>query len=164
MLKKYEKKYSDKCYTSVEDIPIYNWWKLHETGDYSYVLKEKHVVEEIVNPILREKWDQIYDTYISRFGFAPELMAIHNQEKKIAKLKAQRMATGNRKLNTDIKVEEHILQEMRKMPQQKADFYEIKAVVEQARGIALDAKVVTAAEFFTYLALLKKTPTRNGRR
>ncbi len=164
MLKKYEKKYSDKCYTSVEDIPILNWWKFHETGDYSYVLKEKHVVEEIVKPILREKWDIVYDTYIARFGFAPELMAIHNQEKKIAKLKAQRMATGNRKLNTDIKVEEHILQEMRKMPQQKADFYEIKAVVEQARGIALDAKVVTAAEFFTYLALLKKTPTRNGRR
>lgn len=163
-LKWYERKYSDKCYTSVDEIPIMRWWKVHETSDYSYVLLKREPVPEIAKPILFKQWEVIYDTYIARFGFAPEMMAIHKQEKKIAMLKVQRMKTGNRKLNTDIKVEEHILQEMKKMPEQKADFYEIKAVVEQSRGIALDPNIVTAAEFFTYLALLKKTPTRNGRR
>lgn len=113
--------------------------------------------------MLSKQWEVIYDTYIQRFGFAPEMLAIHKQEKKIAMLKVKRMTSGDRKLNTDIKVEEHILQELKKMPTQKADFYEIKSIVEQSRGIAMDAKTVTAAEFFTYLALLKKTP-RNGRR
>lgn len=161
---KCEKNLRGKVYESIDELPIYNWWKIHETSEYSMLLCDKTEVNKYVRIVLKKKWETVYDGYIKRFGFAPDMMDIHKKRVKIAKLKVSRMVTKDRKLNTPIAIAEHELKELLRIQSEKqgADFFEIKAMIEEERKMPIDHMKVTVAEFFTYLEILKKKKS-NGR-
>jgi len=72
------------------------------------------------------------------------------------------MQTGNKTLNTEIKIEEEELNALMKANDQgEGDFFEVKALIEQSRGVAIDHYKVTVAEFFTYVKLMKKRKKTN---
>lgn len=153
------------AYDSIDELPIYNWWKVHETSDYSHLLKSPAVVNKYSRIVLKKRWEKIYDGYIKEFGFAPEVMDIHKKRVKIAKLKVKRMATNDRKLNTPINIAEHELKELLRIQGENtgADFYEVKAMIEEQRGIPVNEHTVSTRQFFTYIRILKKKKP-SGRR
>lgn len=137
-------------------MPIYFWWQIHKTNDYTYLLKEK-VHSKYLGKALAKRWEAIYEGYIERFGFAPEMLEIHRKRCQIAKLKVQKMITGNKIYNTEIRIEEEELEVLMKSNDAgESNFFEVKALIEEQRGIAIDHYKVTVAEFFTYIKLLKK--------
>lgn len=163
-MSKCEKNLQGKVYENISELPIYCWWKIHESYDYSHLLHGQRGINKYENLILSKRWEKVYDTYLARFGFAEEVMKIHKQRVKVAKLKVKRMETKDRKLNTPIKIAEHELSELLRIrnEQEKSDFAGVKAIIEEQRGIYIDDKKVTTLEFFTYVEILKKRKP-NGR-
>lgn len=144
-------------FDSIDTMPIYNWWRIHEDGTYLPLLRSNEITpNRAINKLLASRWEKVYDQYITRFGFAPELLAILEKKKKIAKLKVKRMITGDRSLNTFINIAKEELSALLNQESGKGDFYAVKALVEKQTGFRIDPHQVSVAEFMTYREELKR--------
>ena len=65
LFKKQEKLLSDKYYCSIEELPVYNWWKLHEKNDFKQVLRsQKDELDDRAIELIKE----LQNEFISTFG------------------------------------------------------------------------------------------------
>ncbi|MBU3681639.1 MAG: hypothetical protein FGM16_06845 [Flavobacterium sp.] len=105
---------------------------------------------------LQMKWSVVYDGYIERFGLSEDYTKLIEKKKEIAALKVERMVTGQKSLNTFIKIAELELEALQKGDRKdEIDFYESKAQVEKQLGFVLDPKKITVAEFYSYIKVIK---------
>ncbi len=58
----------NKLYTSIDDLPVYYWNKIHETNKLKYLFKEK--VDIVNNDQLSLLWANINDQYFKEFGLS----------------------------------------------------------------------------------------------
>ena len=40
--KRLEERSINRYYSTIEDMPVHSWWKIHESGDFKWLLKSKH--------------------------------------------------------------------------------------------------------------------------
>jgi hypothetical protein len=158
----HEKRLKGKVHTSIDTLPILNWRKIHATRDYTWLyLTKVERVGKYTNAALKRQWERVYDGYIERFGLSAHYLKMIDKFKEIAQLKVERMQTGDRKLNTFIKIAELELAEIEKgdgLPE--VDFYESKSHVEQQIGFALDQTKTTVAEYYSHIKVLKEQNQR----
>jgi len=79
-------------YTSIHNLPIFNWYKIHETNDLTYLLKnpkEKHSLN------LAELWLEICDEYLTEFGTNEKQLEYIRLMKEATELYAK-VANGER--------------------------------------------------------------------
>lgn len=156
-LSKLENRLQNRVYDSIDTLPIFRWWKIHETEDFSFLIKdntEKATEQDFV--FLSETWKKIYSEYIKRFGFGETFLRIKQREASIARLQCELVITGDRSILLAIKVEEAELKKMKTEQSGKNDFHENKAAIEKAIGFRLDPKSVTVAEFYSYISVIKQ--------
>ena len=147
------------CFTSLEDLSIYNWNQINKTNDLSLLLKKKKdlLVRDV--QLLADIYHELMNDYIKRFGVSREFKQILMKKREIALLKCDFILTSDKMLLTLIKIAEIELQEMIEL-QVESDFNEVKAVCEKHFGFRIDAKIVSVVEFQSYLELIKK---QNGK-
>lgn len=56
-------------YTSIYDLPILNFDKINQTGDLTWLLKERKNKLKVDKKHI-ETWSKIYDEYLNEFGVA----------------------------------------------------------------------------------------------
>lgn len=134
-------------YTSIHNLPIYNWNKIHETGDLGYLfLKYK---KSDFNGLI-QLWEVIYSEYIKEFGLSKDFKDILKLKVNIAKQKAEFIETGDRiKLNF-IALDENRLKEIEKS-EPKQSFYKTLMHIEKSQGVRLTDKTTTVYEFYNYI-------------
>lgn len=137
------------CYSDIDEMPVFNWFKIHATGDFSYMLIRKRGISEKEAKILSKKFNLIYDQYISMFGFNEEFLSTLEKRRKIALLMIKKATTGDRTLNTLIKVHQAELNSMEEQKPAKSNFYEIKSFVEKQMGFQINIRTMSVAEFYT---------------
>lgn len=142
-------------YNSINDLPVYNWWKLNETGDLIWLLREPCKPTSIQMGILSEKYSRIMQEFYSVYGISDEYRNILNKQREIALLKCTYIITGDRINETLIDIAKFELSEMVK---QETDitFYDIKAIVEKQMGFRIDARSCTVAEYYSYIKIIEK--------
>jgi len=136
-----------KKYTSIHNLPIYNWNKIHETGDLGYLFLEykKSDFKGLIH-----LWDSIYSEYIKEFGLSKEYKEILKLKVNIAKQKADYISTGDRiKLNF-IALDESRLQEIEKK-EPKQSIHKTLMHIEKAQGVRITDKNTTVYEFYNYI-------------
>jgi hypothetical protein len=149
-------KLRSQIYNSIEDLPIFNWWKIHETKKMIYLfVKEKDGKRKFTNDELRLlsfRWQKLYDQYLARYGFAESFIDNLEFEKEIALLKIEMYETQNFAMETTIEIKEYQLSQQKKRAQkkEKADFYENKAQIEKRIGFRIDVKTCSVVEFVSY--------------
>ncbi len=147
------------CYTDIEEMPVFNWFKVHASQDYSWLMiKPKSVSPKNVHA-LQAKWKSLYDQYLKAFGFNESFLAIIEKEREIALMQVELAETGNRTINTFIGLEKQKLNLLRSKTEAGANFYEIKTYVEKQMGFQIDIRKMSVMEFYTTL----KTINTNGR-
>lgn len=159
LLNLHAKRLEGKTFDSIDRLPIYNWWQIHKTHDFTwlYTIKRRKA-SKYTRQALQTKWGVVYDGYIERFGLSEDYLKLIEKKKEIAALKVERMATGERSINTFIKIAELELEEMQKgNGREEVDFYESKAHVEKQLGFALDPMKITVSEFYSHIKVLKQT-------
>lgn len=155
----------EMIYESIEDLPIWNWNKIHEKSDFTYLRVNRingKVLKEHYHT-LKKAWDKVYDEYINQFGFSEELLNQHQKIKEIALYKAQKIETGDQSLNTMIEIAEKELVGMRSAQNKGGDFWQSKATIEELLGFQIDAKKTSVVEFYSYVRNLKNRKS-SGRR
>lgn len=145
------------AFKSIDEIPMYNWNKIHETGDLKYLLHDNCKIEAYEFRFLLNRWKKIYQEFVDRFGFSDEFLSILELEKNIALLKIEKAERGDENMQTFIEIDEIKLQKKKaELNSIKSDFYEIKAGVESSLGFHIDPKKCTVVEFYSYIKTLKK--------
>jgi|TARA_R110000868_G_scaffold47737_4_gene156086 hypothetical protein len=89
-----------KHYTSIDDLPQYNWRMISEKNDLSYMLVDRTKMGN--KNILAEAFDKIKDEYVDTFGITENYKKILDLKKDIICLQLEMAATGDRFIENHI--------------------------------------------------------------
>lgn len=137
-------------YSGIDDMPAYNWFMVHETGDLGFVFQQYQKVNESTRPKLSEIWDGVYESYIRVFGFTESFLRIQALKRKISILKCELAITGDRFNNTLIRSTEYELSQLQLMVK-SGDYMEAKKAIDKSVRFQIDLKKTSVREFYSYL-------------
>ena len=145
-------KYLNK-YSSIDDLPMYNWKKIHDTNELKWLFVTKQEVEN--NELLEKRWALIYDEYLNEFGLSDEYKEILNVKRKIANLQADYIIKGNRITLNYINIEKNALESLYDSSKKGSSFRESLVHLEKMQGIKINTKQITVADYYNYLRSIK---------
>ena len=123
-------------YTGIEDLPIYYWSKIHETGDLKFLKKDES--QKIGKRYLFELWESIQQEHIYEFGTSTEFKQRISIIKSLVRLNAFFIQTRDRHILNHIKVKEIELKEIN--DRVGLNFWEQLDIVEKYKGFQIDPK------------------------
>lgn len=141
----------NNVYADIDELPIYNWFKVHATGDYSFVMIKKRKADSKMMEKLSAHWKVLYDQYLQMFGFADNFLMSLDLQKEIALRKIEKAETGDETIQTFIEIMEHELIRKQKENSNTSNFYEIKSFVEKQIKFQINIRQTSVVEFFTML-------------
>jgi hypothetical protein len=146
-----------KLYESIEDFPVYNWFKCIETKDYSCCLMNVKQYKPTLLVKCEEQFNKLYLEFIDTFGISKDLREIIELQKQILALKIE-LKLGKRTAQTFLTIKELELDEKMETEKPKTNLH--KVAIEKYLGFRLNLKEVTVKEYYNYLEAIK---TDNGR-
>ena len=142
---------SGVCYNSIEELPIWNWFKVFETSELKHIIKKGEVDESI----LKEKWQELFSEYVDIFGLDDNLVSHIKHEKKVVLLQLEYAI--KKKASDLFKIELEMLKAKEKQSDKvQSDFMQVIAQVENALTRNIDEKKISVRKFYTYLKQLEK--------
>jgi len=137
-------------------LPQWNWNKIHETGNYAYLLQRKSYrnIEEDHSEKLIEIWHQIYDEFLEEFGFSKEYLELLEVKKRIAQMQLQYIQTDDRNVLTMIDIEEMDLKN--KFDKEGMRYEAVVMAIEKRQGMPIDEKTITVYKYNNYIRNLKE--------
>lgn len=145
-----------KLYESIEDMPVYNWFKCVENKDYKYCLVDIKKYKDAYLLKCTECFSKLYAEYIDTFGISKQLEDILNIQNQIAVYKIN-IALGKKSDKTFLSIKETELKEKLEAKQVKTNT--TKVIIEKYLGFRLNEKEVTVKDYYNYLEVIKE----NGR-
>lgn len=160
--KKLVSEFSARCFTDIDELPIYNWNRILETGNLSFLQRDERIYLHKPEPgsqelqLLRDVWRSVYAQYIDRFGFSEQYQVILRVRAKIAKMRCKKIITGDAGLyDTLIKVEEFKLGELMK-DSVGTEFGEVVLVIKRFVGYDMNLRTTSVAEFYNAVRMMRK--------
>lgn len=145
-------------YESIDDLPVYNWFKIHETSDLSFLLvKKKKFVKMNQHTVVKKIWTQIYDEYFQKFGFSDNFLSILQKETEISLLIIEKTISGDESINTLIKIIQIEIEKLKGSGSKNApiDFFKLKSDMEERLKFRINMKECSVTEFYSYISLLQ---------
>lgn len=140
-------------YSSIDDLPMYNWQKIHETNEFKWLFVNNNEIEN--SQELECLWSKIYDEYLIEFGLSDEFKQIIELKKKIADLQADYILKEDKVLINFINVEKNALRQLYETSKQGSTFRESLVHLEKMQGIKIKTKEITVADYYNYLRSIK---------
>ena len=140
-------KRSGKYYDSIDNLPYWNWKKVNETGDYSYLIISGEVAD------LELVWFKIFDEYIKEVGLPEEYRDFLELYKEYLVLRIDFELTGNRVLLNFIQIKKIELDKKSKTEPGKDN---TTAILSKFMGFPVKEKEVTVSEYYNYLQLAQQ--------
>ena len=146
-----------KVYRTLEELPVYNWEKIHSTGKLAYLLDgvDPKAHKYLGQEDLHEIWLNIYQQYIDEFGLSQSYKDWLRIKRKIILLEIKAAISGDKVLLTFANVEKEKLR-MFFDGGEKANFNESVGILEKHLGFQIDPKQFSVLKFYTHVKLLNK--------
>ena len=157
-MRKQEKPLLDKYYVSIEELPVYNWWKLHEKNDFKQVLKDKK--DEIDDRVV-EVVKELQNEFITTFGIDENYAQYLRKQIQIELMKINVLKTGDRSLETMIDILEIELEDLTRKEEDKG-MSGTTIAVEKWMGFKLDTLKISTFEYYSYIKAIERAT--NGRK
>lgn len=145
-------------YESIEDLPLWNWNKVQERSDYTYLrmnrINSNATPEE--QQELKKVWEKLFAEFIDCFKFSAEFKDQVMKEEEIAILINQKIQTGDKSINYFIELAKRELEAMKPKESSVTSFWQTKSAIQRLVGYRIDAKNTTVMEFYSEIELLKK--------
>ena len=145
---------SDKnYYTSISDLPIFNWWKIAETSNLIYLHKDADYTKTDYS--LVSLWNSLQNEYLDTFGITDEFEQILKLKKKWIIKKSDYLLTGERfKLNEISMIETDIQDAMNtKITVDKDDTI---VMLETKLSRELNPKEISVKKYYNYINYFSK--------
>lgn len=149
-----------KYFRTIEDLPIWNFEKVSETGDIRYILKLEdyfELPEEGFDPdTLVDVFIKVSDDLFDNFGVDDKAITKMIEEKDLLILKL-RWLSGERTMKAIFNIKNKIVEEResQKGPT-KQSFNERIVMLESYFKKDFDVYKMSVSKFYTYLNLYKK--------
>ena len=141
-------------YDSIDYLPMLSWEKVQKKSDLRHLLKKYQNVTPEQKLELKKVWDNIYNEFISAFGFSDKFNDIIDQKLKIARLQRKHIITGDDSIINFIRENEKVLNAM-ESKQDEGDIYETKQIIEKHFGIRISLIDCTVRDFYSYIKTMK---------
>lgn len=165
-----------RYYTSIDDLPINLWFKIHKERELKYLVKNKFAFAlifflmliplayvsfilaagwAIIGVIIKDKyfnesvWDGIYDQFIKEVGLSKEYLEYLELTTQIARLKCDWIIAPTPINKSMFKHAEIELGERER--EKNTEYMEIIAAVSKAQGYPVSK--VSVREFYAYLKI-----------
>ena len=106
------KNISEKYYTELDQILLYNWRKCIE-GKFHFMLVEPPKGKRKTKDLIADKiaFENLYNKYIEEYGLGEKAEEHIETKKRIIEYRLDYIQSGDRSLLTDIEIEERILKD-----------------------------------------------------
>lgn len=131
-------------YNSIETLPIYNYNKIIETGDF--------IKFGVQTP---EDWEKIEKEFFTQIGYSEKYFEIMRIKADLVLTKAKYYKTNNKALKTLIEVKKTKLAQTIG-EQTGGDFSLMVAQVSKFMGFRVDPKKTSVKEFYGYIKLAQQ--------
>lgn len=138
-------------YTTIEDLPVYNWNKIIEEQKYNYILLNPSEKNFDVNKC-KNQFALIYEEFIDVFGINEQLRGIIELQNEITIYKID-IALGEKSLDALLKLTESKLKKKLEKKESKGNL--TKVYIEKFLGFRLNEKEVTVYEYYNYIKALE---------
>lgn len=135
---------NEQCWVTIEEMPVWNWHKIIETGDLSYLFKREKDVK--FSPKLASIWIDLQQQHMNEFGIDNALISRIKTMRKLVNLNLKFYETRDRSLLNLIKIEESRLDETNNGI--KTRFYKVLDYVSSYKGFRINAKEYTVIEWY----------------
>ncbi len=138
-------------YTTIEDLPVYNWNKIIEEQKYNYILLNPSEKKFDVNKC-KNQFALLYEEFIDVFGINEQLRGIIELQNEITIYKID-IALGEKSLEALLKLTETKLKKKLEKKESKGNL--TKVYIEKFLGFRLNEKEVTVYEYYNYIKALE---------
>ena len=138
-------------YTTIEDMPIYNWFKVNSTGDLRFVLIKHRTKYDTIKA--KESFESLYSEYIDVFGISDSYVKVLELKARIAELRIDKAITEDSFIQNFINMAEMDLKDLYSQTN-KTNTNEVKVHLEKYLGFRLNEKEVSVKEYYTYLNVM----------
>lgn len=151
-----DKSQTHKIYTSLEELPAWNFFKAREGEEldlrYLFKLDDYFNLDGVILvPELIEAWQKLFDEYVDKFSFSREHTEIMNLKREIEIAKAEYAISERRfdinKIRRAEKELDHLLED--DGDGKSLTFEEQVIMLETWRKVAIDSRAITCVRFFT---------------
>lgn len=142
-----------KLYTTIEDLPAYNWFKCVENKEYKYTLVDEKKYKDDLKDECENAFNNLYCEFIDTFGISKELGDIVNLQNQILALEID-IALGKKTAKTFLNIKKLELEEKLNVEKPKTNLH--KVAIEKYLGFRLNLKEVTTLEYYNYLYAIKE--------
>lgn len=139
-------------YTSIDEISIYNWRKIIEKQEYSYVLKSGKASDEKC----KEAFGLLYNEYVDTFGLNTAYVDIIELQNEILIYKIDIVANGELWKKAHLQLAENKLKT--KLEAKQINSSEVTVHIEKHMGFQIDEHKTSVLKYYNYLKALE-----NGR-
>ena len=164
-----------RLYQSIEELPVWNWFKLNEEKDLKYlVIGVDYRIFEISRTDFKEAekvFEYIYDEYMNAFGMTKEFMRLTELQRKIALTTCDLWIDNDKKKKNIIKVLQSKLKRINDRNTGDVNHEKQIVLIEKWLGSTLNTKQISTKKYYTYLDIiqdeadaikLRKTEKENG--
>jgi len=144
-------------YTSIEDMPLYNWHKCLN-GDFYYVRVD---TKQSDLPECEKAFEKVYESYMNEFGIDKTYKRQIELIKKIALLQCDYLVTKDQFKLTQIEVENAKLEMQKGDLKNSITLQQTLIYLSKWIGYRLDWKQITVYEYYTILEESSKQ-AKNG--
>ena len=146
-----------KVWRNIEDMPIYNWVKILETGDLRWLFINKGRVTEKAN----EHWLTLQQEYIDEFGLDEGYKQQLRLMEKLKNLNLDFVLTRDRSLLNSIRITEIDLD--MDGSKEAISFYQILDHVEKYKGFQIDPKKTSVIKWYYSLKNMSNGKENTGK-
>lgn len=146
-------------FNSIEDLPIYNWQKVNQTSDLTYLLKVRRPISGKESEQLKNIWQNIFDEFIDTFDVPEYMKTILSLRRDIECLRVDMYIEKDRTLSAIIQVKELELKNL--LGNDKIDnVNETTAHIEKYLGFRIDENICSVKKYYTYVKMIEKENLR----
>ncbi len=145
-----ERKFFNVTWESIEEMPIYNWVQICETGDINFVFKTIGIKTQKTY----DKWLDLQQEYIDEFGLDKRYKQRIRLTRKLVMLNLQYVATRRTHLLNIIRMTEIDLEKYD--TEESIEFYAILDHVEKYKGFQMDPKTISVKKWYHSLKNMSK--------
>ena len=149
--KKHESNSLDKYYKSIIDLPVWNWWQLHEKSDYTFILLDK---KSQVCDSAKRAVENLQEDFINHFGIDPKYREQLKLRCDIELAWIKQAITGDKSSYLLIKVKEQKLKAMF-TGEKESSYFTAVVALEKFLGRKIDVRKESTFDVYSYLNELK---------
>ncbi len=144
-----------KLYTSIDEMPAYNWLKCVENQQYEWCAVKRptgHLSNAHMNEC-KGAFGLLYEQYIDRYGISEHLQEILSLQNQIMIHNIDLAIDGDRSIKMHIKIKEMELAKLIEAAPVKTN--SVKIAIEKYLNRHLDMRIITMVEYYDYIEELK---------